>query len=259
VPLTPRERNALLATGTAFAAGFVYLGLRLAQLSQQLAQHDEDTLWRSIYETRNLQAWTWLTATLDLNTPLPPMRGWAISPDFAAYYVELLREHRPSNVVELGGGTSTILSGLALAQLGTDAHITAIEALAPFASATRELLTRHQVENAAVIHAPLTRTQINRHAWTWYTTALMDELDDIDLLLVDGPAQFRNARRQIRYPALPLLYDRLAPGALILLDDANRDDERRVVARWLREFPALEMVETNDDLEKGAALLRKTE
>lgn len=245
--------------GAALAAGLVYLGMQLARLSQRLAQHDEDVYWRSVHETRHIQAWTWLVRTLDVNAPLPPMRGWAISPDFAAYYVELLREHRPVNVVELGGGTSTILSGLALAQLGTNAQITAVESLAPFAEATRAALARHEVENAAVIHAPLSRTHIERHAYMWYTTALLDGLSEIDLLLVDGPAQFRNPRRHVRYPALPLLYERLAPGALVLLDDANRADERRVVGRWLREFPGLEVVETRDDFEKGAVLLRKPE
>jgi predicted O-methyltransferase YrrM len=235
------------------------MGAQLGQIRKQLAKHDEDVYWRSVHETRHLQAWTWLVRTLDLTAPLPPMRGWAISPDFAAYYVELLRTHRPSNVVELGGGTSTILSGLALAQLDDNAHITAVEALAPFAEATRNALSNHKVENAQVVHAPLTRTQLGRQHWDWYTTALLDDLHDIDLLLVDGPAQFRNPRPHVRYPALPLLYDRLAPGALVLLDDASRDDERRVVRRWLREFPALEHVETRDDLEKGAVLLRKNE
>lgn len=255
--LPPRERNILIAAGTAGVAGFAYLVLRLNHLSKQLAKHDEEVYWRSVHETRHLQAWTWINQTLTLQAPLPPMRGWAISPDFAAYYVELLREHRPRNVVELGGGTSTILSGITLAQLGDDAQITAIEALAPFAAATRAALTQHGVENAAVVHAPLTSTHIGRHTWNWYAPALLDDLHDIDLLVVDGPAQFRNPRRHVRYPALPLLYEQLAPGAFILLDDANRDDERRVVTRWLREFPALEQIETRDDLEKGAVLLRK--
>jgi hypothetical protein len=39
------------------------------------------------------------------------------------------------------------------------------------------------------------------------------------------------------YPALPLLRDRLAPGCLVVLDDAQREGERWVIERWRAEFP----------------------
>jgi len=40
-----------------------------------------------------------------------------------------------------------------------------------------------------------------------------------------------------RFPALPALADRLAPHALVILDDANREPEREIVERWQQLLP----------------------
>ena len=48
------------------------------------------------------------------------------------------------------------------------------------------------------------------------------------MLIVDGPAE--TTEPLIRYPAVPVLYDRLSDDAVILLDDADRTEEERIVA-----------------------------
>jgi hypothetical protein len=80
----------------------------------------------------------------------------------------------------------------------------------------------------------------------------LQDLPPIDMLIVDGPP--KHTQKWARYPALPLLVERLGSKALILCDDADRRDERETVDRWLHEFPCLhqEHLET----EKGALLLR---
>ena len=57
-----------------------------------------------------------------------------------------------------------------------------------------------------------------------------------------------------RYPALPVLADRLAEGAYILLDDTERDDEQEILNRWIHEF-SVKIIST-PKLEKGAVLLQ---
>ena len=57
----------------------------------------------------------------------------------------------------------------------------------------------------------------------------------IDVLIIDGPPGIPNANT--RYPAIPLLYDRLQPGALIVVDDTIRADERKAMASWQGQFP----------------------
>ena len=39
-----------------------------------------------------------------------------------------------------------------------------------------------------------------------------------------------------RAPALPVLWDRLAPGATVVLDDIERPGEQEVLRRWEGEF-----------------------
>ncbi|MBC8099940.1 MAG: class I SAM-dependent methyltransferase, partial [Armatimonadetes bacterium] len=58
-----------------------------------------------------------------------------------------------------------------------------------------------------------------------------------------------------RYPALPILFECLRVGALIVVDDADREDEQRMVARWLREYP-LRVVD-RPETEKGTVVLEK--
>lgn len=260
--LSIREKIAFLAAGAAAAYGLA----RVYQRQQETidALHDQlddiEHLIRSysIVETRQTQSLFWLHDQFATEAPLPLMRHWAISPDFATYLVQLLREYQPKNVLELGGGTSTIITGEILKQLGAG-HVTAVEGMAEYAEKTREHFERHALcDIASIIHAPLTETDLHGKQWLWYNVDMLRDVQDIDFLLVDGPAQFNNPRRMARYPALPLFYDRLVPGAIILLDDSNREDEQRIAHRWLKEFDDLTLVKERDEFEKGAIVLQKS-
>jgi hypothetical protein len=52
---------------------------------------------------------------------------------------------------------------------------------------------------------------------------------------------------------LPLLRERLAPGATLLIDDGSRPDERAMVERWQTEVEGLLVREL--PLAKGAFLI----
>jgi Methyltransferase domain len=82
----------------------------------------------------------------------------------------------------------------------------------------------------------------------WYDTRMLSDLSDVDLLLIDGPPTARRA--DMRYPSLPFFWSRLAPGAIVLLDDAARPAERAMAAAWERQFPAASYEYLH--LEKGA-------
>lgn len=194
---------------------------------------------------------------LALRAPLPPMRGYAISPDFALILLEIIRDYRPTHLMELGCGVSTLIGSYGLEKYHPHGHITSIEHQAAFADFTRDNLTKHGLTDfVTVIHAPLTMLY-RVHGWRgrWYASESIGGDKPIDLLVIDGPPQYQNPQRLARYPALPLLFDRLAAGALILVDDADRRGERRAVKRWLREFPLREI--RRFDTEKGTVLLQK--
>ena len=93
-----------------------------------------------------------------------------------------------------------------------------------------------------VIHAPLAPHVRAEPGLSWYDdAALTGDLrtalrgGPIDLLLVDGPPAYAAGHGLARYPAMPVLRDRLAPDATVVLDDAERPGEQEVPRRWERE------------------------
>ena len=96
--------------------------------------------------------------------------------------------------------------------------------------------------DVVVVHAPLAPHPRAEPGLSWYddaalTAGLRTALrgDPIDLLLVDGPPAYAAGHGLARYPALPVLRDWLAPGATVVLDDAERPGEQEVLRRWERE------------------------
>ena len=197
-----------------------------------------------------LESRDWLTRELDLPRPLPPTRAYAASPDLLVELVQAIDRTLPEHVVELGGGISSVVIARRLAQRGRG-RLTTLEHLPAYAEATRlELAAYGLAEQAHVIDAALVDVRLDGETWPWYELG-PDVPERIDLLFVDGPPG--TTRPQARYPALPVLRPRLAPGALVLLDDTDRPEERAIVRRWVDEIDGLE--ETPLGIARGATLL----
>lgn len=58
------------------------------------------------------------------------------------------------------------------------------------------------------------------------------------MLIVDGPPASTAALA--RFPALPRLMPRMADRFVVFVDDANRDDEIKMVKNWKKLFPHLQ-------------------
>jgi len=58
-----------------------------------------------------------------------------------------------------------------------------------------------------------------------------------------------------RYPAGPILFNRINPGGLVYLDDARREEERETAKLWQQEFPDFSQRYLKFD--KGLLVLRK--
>lgn len=195
-----------------------------------------------------LEALSHLETILGDEPPLPPLRGWALSPDAALHLVHTVIERRPATIVELGSGTSSVLLGRAVRNLGKG-HVTALEHDEEFAGRTRRLLASHGLsEWVDVVSAPLVEREAAGSTYRWYDTSALAELSDpIDILLVDGPPA--NTGPLARLPALPLLRSSLADDAVVLLDDTARSEEQEVVERWRALHP--EATVRTLDHEKG--------
>lgn len=196
-----------------------------------------------------IQALLALERKLSLPEALPAVRGWAGSPDFLLRIADEIQERKPEVVMECSSGVSTLVVARCL-QINGKGHVFSLEHDPEYAGATRKLLDKYGlVEWATVLDAPLVTT----HTETpWYQEeSIPQDLESIDMLIVDGPPAA--VAPLARFPAVPRLSSRMATTSLIIMDDANRDDETEIVKRWLQMFPMLSY--TDGRCEKGCALL----
>ncbi len=141
-----------------------------------------------------------------------------------------------ARVVECGSGESTIAIAELLRRLGTG-RVYSLEHHAGWAQVMRERIESEGLGRfAELIEAPLGPHPLAPAGCGWYGPEAPERLPErIDLLLVDGPPTFAAGAERQRYPALPALGPRLAPGAWVILDDAAREGEAWVLERWRAE------------------------
>lgn len=187
--------------------------------------------------TPNLQEIQTLISVSNLGFRYPLfIGGWSIDAATAKYLIDLLLWFRPRTVVELGSGASTLLIARCLETLGEHAseHI-AIDHESDYLNRTRLSLEANGLENRVQLwHCPLSKEKTSGLLWYEEVPLRLKERT-IDLLLIDGPPSA--LQDMSRYPALPVLVRNLSKRAIVILDDAKRVNERRVIERWLKEFP----------------------
>lgn len=196
---------------------------------------------------RQAEAVAGLYHLLDPGQPLPPLRrDWVISPDLALHIVHTVLRDQARSVVEFGSGASTVLLALALRRAG-GGHLTSFDHSPTWIAETEAQLRAYGVEDLVTLRlAPLRPTPGSPEV-IWYRIDTRPE--QVDLALIDGPPW--ETCHRARHPSMRFLAPLLAPGAKVFLDDADREDEREVVARWSVEHPGI--IVRWLDCEKGAA------
>jgi hypothetical protein len=185
---------------------------------------------------------------------LTPLSGrWAMDAIGLMALVHHVDQHRPSLVLELGGGTSTVWLQRALSR-HSGGRLVSVDHDGRFLDVTRTWLAGEPGSDLVQVrHAPLEAMEVSGRLTSWYQPSVFADLVGIEMLIVDGPPQ--SVGPWARFPALPLLVDRLADQAWIVLDDAGRPDERRIVEAWLEEIPGLS-VASGDGLGERHTVLR---
>lgn len=190
-----------------------------------------------------------LEKKLDLPDALPPMRGWAGSPDFLLQLAEQVFRSQPQTIMECSSGVSTVVMARCL-QLNGKGHLYSLENSAEYAQKTRVLLTKYGLtDHATVLDAPLV-TEGKDSPW-YDMAAIPKNIGPVEMLVVDGPPA--SVAPLARYPAMPRLKPLLSSSPIILIDDAARDDETMMVNMWLNETPELKKIEL--PCEKGCVML----
>lgn len=147
--------------------------------------------------------------------------GWSGDTDFLKACIEQALTTSDS-IVECGSGLSTLLIGAVAARRGLS--VCSLEHLPKWRERVGGSLLRAGIASARVVDSPL----VDYGGYHWYR--LPGDLPQrIGLVICDGPPASTPGGR---YGMLPQLRDRLAPGSVVLLDDADRPDEQAIARRW---------------------------
>lgn len=188
---------------------------------------------------------------LKFEKSLPFTRGWAGSPDFLMTISRHVIEKKPEVILECSSGVSTVVLAQSL-RINGSGHVYSIDHDPRFAEKTRQELIRHGLTDwATVIDGPLVKHTIDNKQWDWYSLENLPQDLSVDMLVIDGPPEFIG--EMARYPAGPLLFEKLNKEAAVFLDDALRVDEKNILSNWLREYT--DFKHTEIDCEKGCVML----
>lgn len=159
---------------------------------------------------------------------LPNLGSWKADTGLLTLIVDHIEAHRPQTVVEFGSGATSLIIAQAL-QLHGGGTLHSYDQHAEFVAATADWLRTHGLD-ADMRHAPLGDPA---PGWPgcWYDAPALPQ--KIDLLVIDGPPW---TLHPLTRGSAESLFDRIAPGGTVILDDAARPGERLIARRWRRRW-----------------------
>ncbi len=219
-------------------AALVYLVRVAAEMKMKISAASESIAMHADQVFTQTEALLAVYRELDGEWSFPFTRDWAASPDMLLQVVKFVLETKPEAVIECGSGVSTQAIARALKMNGRG-HVYSLDHDTQYSAETRDRVRKAGLSDwATVFHAPLVPHDIEGRSWNWYDLKGVPDIK-AQVLIVDGPPGMDAPHA--RYPAPLLLQSRLAEKAVIFLDDADRPQERAVVARWKQDFPTLQV------------------
>jgi predicted O-methyltransferase YrrM len=205
---------------------------RIAELERTLDR-------RGAEHVQDIEALIQLFGRFAPRAAMPSSGRWAMEPTGLLRLVDLVESSQVRTIVELGSSTSTVWLAYALEKRGAGGLIISIDRDPRRAAQTRAALRAHGFADgiADVRDALLADGVVTGHDTKWYDPKSYADLSDIDVLIVDAPTE-ENGKGET-YAAVPALLDRLAPGAIVVVDNAGREAETLMVERWREQVPAL--------------------
>jgi glycosyltransferase involved in cell wall biosynthesis len=129
-------------------------------------------------------------------------------------------------ILECGSGLTTILMGLFAGRRGV--RVYSLEHFDEWRARVLGGIEQFDIPNVDILSTPLR----NFGGFEWYDVPFADLPANFSLLLCDGPP---GETRGGRYGLLPVMRERLAPNAVIILDDTEREGELEVLRQWQSE------------------------
>lgn len=229
-------RHAVIGAGAAAIAGLLWIELALPLRRLSSALEALRVRLRTIdARTRHMHAassaWSFYESAL-AGRPLY-LTDYSLEPESGLWLLEAITRKRPVTLLEFGSGASTLAAAASFRRLGSG-RIIAIEEDAGWKERVEVLVRLNGLSDYAEIHHCPLGPATSATDIPWYSMDGVSIPETIDLVLVDGPAGGRHPT--IRQPALPFVWDRLAVGGELLLDDGAREGEQAIVKAWQERF-----------------------
>ena len=188
---------------------------------------------------------------VDIETFLPPDLGkWPLSRPMARWLTRLVVGLERTSVLEFGAGWSSLVLARALAARG-GGRLTSVEHQPAYVADAWG-----RAEAVAGVDASLVVTDLHRRVspdgllWSYRgVRRTLAPRAPFDLVFIDAPPG-RYGRSSPLHDAYPLL----SPGAIVVLDDAARDEEQVVIKRWLATYPGLHLAIMDTGIDRGVAV-----
>ena len=164
--------------------------------------------------------------------PLPEQSEWALPIREQRFLASVISHLKPRHILEFGSGSSTRVLARGRSNLEPQCSITSIEHDPDFRNSTIHELVDEGIrdDGVTVQFAPLVLRDCGGKLLPVYRLRphrfASSEL--VDLVLIDGPPLALGGREGTLYQAMEFA----KTGTLLLLDDANRAEERAVLSRW---------------------------
>ncbi|WP_418139345.1 class I SAM-dependent methyltransferase [Oceanimonas smirnovii] len=212
----------------------------------QTGKENADKTTRDLIIVQNrlyaqLESLSWLQRRMTIKGQLPPLRGWATSPDVLLRLHSHIMNKRPQVIVEFGSGASTLVIADALRQNGYG-KLVSIEHSDHYGAQTFGTLQAEALEGWVDLRIGELEAWEGEHLnpedaekpSRWYPVSLLEGVENVDLLWVDGPPGATCLFS--RYPALPALADKLSQRAEVWMDDTIRQEEKDICERWANDY-----------------------
>lgn len=187
---------------------------------------------------------------VDQSIPMPSLGGWPLG---AATTVRICRRIEAKkcsgNILELGGGSSTIWMAEAIRSSGYEGTIVSVDHDPHFLQQTANNLRVHGLEQfVELIHAPIGNIEFLGESREWYSINESSKLHDIGVLVVDGPPGSTDT--EARLPSLYFASKFFTRSAWVYFDDCHRNDEKAIIRKWLKDFPQLKLMDQIGDTQE---------
>ena len=144
------------------------------------------------------------------------------------YLEEILRRALVTEgpILECGSGMTTFLLGQLAGRRGVETW--SLEHHDGWHKRVSKTIADYRIPGVHHCYAPLR----DYGEFNWYDPPLAEMPREFGLVICDGPPDLEHGGR---YGLLPILGDRIKPGAVILFDDAREPGQPEVLERWTAE------------------------